>query len=140
MKKAGRSLLIGILVATAGTFSFAVDKDAQGFHPHSAQWRQDHPRQAEVMRRARRERSRINKLYKDGKITAQERDQELAQVKDVVKEDKADNQANMNGNGVGYVTKGQQQTMNQQENQINQQLKTDVNGNQPPTTPAPAGQ
>ena len=80
------------------------------------------------MKRADRERNRVNNLYKQGKISAQQRDQLLGQIHDVRKEDYADAQANSPNGKVrsGYITKGQQGLMNQQENLINQEIRQDV--------------
>ena len=115
-------VLAGTVLATGGAASAAglPEKDP-GFQKH-------HPRQTEVLKRADRERNRVNNLYKQGKISAQQRDQLLGQIHDVRKEDYADAKANSPNGQVrsGYITKGQQGVMNQQENQINKEIRQDV--------------
>lgn len=91
-------------------------------------FQRNHPRQTQVLKRVDRERNRINNLYKQGKISAQERDQLLGQVHTVRKEDYADAKANSPNGTVrsGYITRGQQGVMNQQENQINREIRQDA--------------
>ena len=92
------------------------------------QFRQNHPRQAQMLTRVDRERTRVNTLYTQGKISTQQRDQMLGQIHEVRKEDYADAKANSQNGTVrgGYITKGQQGVMNQQENQINKEIRQDT--------------
>jgi len=91
-------------------------------------FQKNHPRQTEVLKRADRERNRVNNLYKAGKISAQQRDQMLGQIHDVRKEDYSDAKANSPNGTVrgGFITRGQQGVMNQQENQINREIRQDA--------------
>jgi hypothetical protein len=91
-------------------------------------FQKNHPRQTEVLNRVDRERNRVNNLYKQGKISAQQRNQMLGQIHDVRKEDYTDAKANSKNGTVrgGYITKGQQGVMNQQENQINREIRQDA--------------
>jgi hypothetical protein len=70
----------------------------------------------------------VNQLYKQGKSSAQPRNQQLGQIHAIRKEDYADAKANSKNGTVrgGYITKGQQGVMNQQENQIKQEIRQDA--------------
>ena len=112
--------LAGLLLGT-GSPAWAGPENHRQFQKH-------HPRQTEVLKRVDRERNRVNNLYKQGKISAQQRDQMLGQIHDVRKEDYSDAKAN-SGNGTvrgGFITRGQQGVMNQQENQINREIRQDA--------------
>ena len=87
-----------------------------------------HPRQTQVLKRTDRERARVNNEYKQGKISAQQRNQLRGQIHDVRKEDYTDARANSKNGTVrgGYITRGQQGVMNQQENQINREIRQDA--------------
>ena len=91
-------------------------------------FQKNHPRQTQVLTRVDRERTRVNTLYTQGKISTQQRDQLLGQIHAVRKEDYADAKANSQNGTVrgGYLTKGQQGVMNQQENQINTEIRQDA--------------
>ena len=72
-----KSRLAGLFVAGLLLGGFAAPARAGthgGAHPH--------PRPAPASRRTNRETNRINKLYQKGKITGEQRDQLLSQVKD----------------------------------------------------------
>ena len=122
------STLGGLVIASSlvlTTLSWAGEPKHSEKDP---QFQKNHPRQTEVLKRVDRERNRVNNLYKQGKISAQQRDQMLGQIHDVRKEDYADAKANSPNGKVrsGYITKGQQGVMNQQENQINKEIRQDV--------------
>ncbi|MFI5342316.1 MAG: hypothetical protein ACHQ7N_21095 [Candidatus Methylomirabilales bacterium] len=91
-------------------------------------FQKNHPRQTEVLKRADRERTRVNKEYKQGKISAQQRNQMRGQIHAMRKEDYADAKANSQNGTVrgGHITRGQQGVMNQQENQINREIRQDA--------------
>ena len=113
-------VLAGTLLGT-GNPAWAGPENHRGFQKH-------HPRQTEVLKRTDRERNRVNNLYKQGKISAQQRDQMLGQIHDVRKEDYSDAKANSDNGTVrgGFITRGQQGVMNQQENQINREMRQDA--------------
>ena len=91
-------------------------------------FQKNHPRQTQVLNRVDRERNRVNTEYKQGKISAQQRNQLRGQIHAVRKEDYADAKANSKNGTVrrGYITRGQQGVMNQQENQINREIRQDA--------------
>jgi polyhydroxyalkanoate synthesis regulator phasin len=85
-----------------------------------AGWLEAHPRQAEVLRRDWAEEGRVDRLYAEGKITAKQRDQILAELRKVVQEDHADAKANHG------LTPEEQAALNRQENAVNGQIGKDV--------------
>jgi polyhydroxyalkanoate synthesis regulator phasin len=97
------------------------NKDVAVDHQALVKWLAEHPRQAEVLRRDWREQDRVDRLYEEGKITAQQRDLIISELRGVAHEDRAD--ATANG---GSITKQEQSAMNQQENKINGQVAGDV--------------
>jgi hypothetical protein len=121
-----KTALFGLVLAgallTPGAPVWAAEPEKD---PH---FQKNHPRQTEVLTRVDHERNRVNNLYKQGKLSAQQRDQLLGQIHDVRKEDYADAKANSKNGTVrgGHITKGQQGVMNQQENQINKEIRQDT--------------
>ena len=88
-----------------------------------AAWAKEHPRQAEVLLRDRREQDRVKALVASGQITEAQGKAVLAEINLVAQEDHADS----NANG-GSITAGQQATMNQQENEVRAVINSDKNG------------
>jgi len=120
-KNAMLGLVLGaLLIPGSPVWAGSPEKDPK--------FQKNHPRQTEVLKRTDRERARINNLYKEGKISAQERDRLQSEAKSVRQEDFADAKANSKTGTVrgGYITKDQQRVMNQQENQLNQQIRQDA--------------
>jgi len=121
-----KTALVGLVLAgallTPGSPVWAGDPEK------NPKFEKNHPRQTEVLKRTDRERTRVNREYKQGKISAQQRNQMLGQIHDVRKEDYADAKANSKNGTVrgGYITRGQQGVMNQQENQINREIRQDA--------------
>ncbi len=115
----GAALLAVLLTGTGNTAGLPENKPT---------FQKNHPRQTEVLNRVDRERHRVNKLYKDGKISAEQRGQLLSQIHGVRKEDYSDAKANSPDGKVrsGYITKDQQRVMNQQESQIKREIRQDL--------------
>jgi hypothetical protein len=81
------------------------------------QWQKDHPRRTQVNGRLANQNKRINNEEKSGQITQ-------GQAKQLHSEDHAMRQeertmASTNG---GHITKAEQKSLNQQENQVSQQI------------------
>jgi hypothetical protein len=96
-------------VALAGLASNALADETQ--------WQKDHPRRTEVNARLANQNKRINKELKEGEITK-------AQAHKLHTEDHAIRQeertmASTNG---GHITKAEQRSLNQQENQVSRQI------------------
>ena len=115
-------------VALVGAVLVAGAASAAGLPEKDPNFQKNHPRQTEVLNRVDHERNRVNNLYKQGKITAEQRNQLLGQIHSVRKEDYSDAKANSPNGTVrsGYITKDQQRVMNQQENQINGEIRQDL--------------
>ena len=113
-------MLAGTLTTTSPVWAKGPEKDPQ--------FQKNHPRQTQTLKRVDRERTQVNHLYKQGKLSAQQRNQQLGQIHSIRKEDYADAKANSQNGRVrgGYITKGQQRGMNQQENQIRQEIHQDA--------------
>ena len=113
-------LLAGALLTTASPAGAGPEKNPR--------FQKNHPRQTQVLNRVDRERNRVNTEYKQGKISAQQRNQLRGQIHAERKEDYADAKANSKNGTVrrGYITRGQQGVMNQQENQINREIRQDA--------------
>jgi len=91
--------------STAGVY--AADKD----------WNKDHPRRAEVNKRLANQDKRINQERKEGELSK-------AQAQKLHKEDRqirGEERAMASQNG-GHITKQEQRTLNQQENQVSKQI------------------
>jgi len=115
-------------VALVGAVLVTGAASAAGLPEKAPNFQKNHPRQTEVLNRVDHERNRVNNLYKQGKITAEQRNQLLGQIHSVRKEDYSDAKANSPNGTVrsGYITKDQQRVMNQQENQINGEIRQDL--------------
>jgi hypothetical protein len=101
----------------------SASRPAKAENERQEEWKENHPRQHQVLHRANREQTRINHLYKEGKITSQQRDEMLERAKTIKQENHADSKANG-----GYITKDQQKVMNKQANQLNKEIrKQDAN-------------
>jgi len=87
-------------------------------HPGPSDFREDHPRRAEVLGRDTRIGGRLNADYGklDGNFGALKQDQRSIRQQE---------QADAAANG-GYITRTQKQQLNQEENQLNQQIRQDL--------------
>lgn len=84
------------------------------------EFKEKHPRRAEVNKRVRKEDKRIDTAEKDGKLTPAQAQKLRGEVAGV----KAQEQAEVKANG-GYLTKGEQKQLNQELNQDSRQIKHD---------------
>ncbi len=121
-----KTALVGLVLAgallTTGAPGWA------GGPEKDPKFQKNHPRQTQVLKRVDRERNRVKTEYKQGKISAQQRNQMRGQIHAMRQEDYADARANSKNGTVrgGYITRGQQGVMNQQENQINREIRQDA--------------
>jgi hypothetical protein len=81
------------------------------------QWQKDHPRRTEVNKRLANQNKRIHEERKDGEITK-------AQAAKLHAEDHAIRQEErtMASTNHGHITKAEQKSLNQQENQVSKQI------------------
>ena len=99
--------IVQILAVSAVALSATTGAIAQ------TQWQKDHPRRAEVNHRLANQDKRIHNEVKEGEITK-------GQARQLHKDDRKIRQeerdmASQNG---GHITKQEQRTLNQQENQV----------------------
>jgi hypothetical protein len=104
-------------VVTVAAASLALAGFATSAFAQETQWQKDHPRRTEVNSRLNNQNNRIHNEVKDGQITK-------GQAKQLHSEDHAIRQeertmASTNG---GHITKSEQRSLNQQENQVSKQI------------------
>ena len=125
-----KSMLKNVALATmmVGLFVPAVRVNAE---TPKKEFRENHPRRAEVNARVRNQRRLLRQQLKSGKITQQQYNDQMATLKNVKNQEHADVAANG-----GSLTKAQDKSLNQELNQNREQIKDNNQG----ATPPPAGQ
>ncbi len=81
------------------------------------QWQKDHPRRTEVNNRLANQNQRIKTERKDGQINKAQATQLHSEDHAIRQEERT--MASTNG---GHITKSEQKSLNQQENQVSQQI------------------
>jgi len=104
-------------VVTVAAASLALAGFASSAFAQETQWQKNHPRRTEVNARLANQNNRIHNEVKDGQISK-------AQAQKLHSEDHAIRQeertmASTNG---GHITKAEQRSLNQQENQVSKQI------------------
>lgn len=122
LNKAVLAVLAASLMAPA-TKAFAENPG----NPTGGQFAKNHPRRNQVNKRVKNQRARINQGVKSGKLTQQQAQQLKANDRAI----KAQEHADVKANG-GYLTKGQQQQLNQEENANSKMIYDEKH----PVTPA----
>jgi hypothetical protein len=102
-------LMAGVVAVTLGALAAPALADTQ--------WQKDHPRREQVNSRLKNQNKRINKEEKSGQI-------DKAQAKQLHSEDHAirHEERTMASTNGGHITKAEQKSLNQQENQVSQQI------------------
>jgi hypothetical protein len=95
------------------------------------EFRQHHPRRAEVNERIGRQRMMLRRDLRAGKITQAQYDAEMAKLKTVKQEEISDVKAHK-----GHLAKEEQQGLNKELNATRKDIN-DMTGQAPATTPAP---
>jgi len=90
---------------------------AAGSAVAQTQWQKDHPRRAEVNKRLANQNQRIKKEVKEGDMTKAQAAKLHKEDRQIRKEERV--MASQNG---GHITKQEQKTLNQQENQVSRQI------------------
>ena len=103
--------IVKALAVTAVALSATTGAFAQ------TQWQKDHPRRAEVNHRLANQNRRIHNEVKEGEITK-------GQARQLHREDHQIRQEerDMTAQNGGGITKQEQRTLNQQENQVSRQI------------------
>src|SRR5262249_30891936 len=100
---------------------------------HGAAWGAHHPARAEDNGRIHKQKKRLKKDLKDGKITQSQYDAQVKDLNTIKKEENLDARANENG---GHLTAGQQQAIKQQLNESHQDIKQMEGAAPAPAAPA----
>jgi hypothetical protein len=103
-----------IVLAVTSAFVFSA---AGSVFAADGDWKKDHPRRAEVNQRLNNQDKRINQERKEGEISKTQAHQLHKEDRQIRKEEKT--MASQNG---GHITKQEQRTLNQQENQVSRQI------------------
>jgi hypothetical protein len=92
---------------------------------HQGKWDKKHPRQAEVNGRLQNQENRVKEGEQDGQLTKQEGKQVMGQDRRIFRQE----QKMKARNGGDYLTKGQQEKINKEENGVSQEIKKDETTN-----------
>lgn len=123
MKSMTKSISLTILALGLLTPAIRVQADTMTNpgNPTGGQFAKEHPRRNEVNKRVRHQRKRIAKDEASGKITPQEAQQLRANDNAIKQQEHADVKANG-----GYITKGEQKQLNQEENANSKLIKDEA--------------
>lgn len=83
----------------------------------AGEWKENHPRRAEVNARLANQNRRIHKEVKEGEMTKAKAAQLHAEDRSIRQEER--DMARQNG---GHITRQEQRTLNQQENAVSRQI------------------
>ena len=111
MLKSVRHILT-IAAATAALAGLATSALAD-----ETQWQKDHPRRTEVNSRLGNQNNRINNEEKSGQITKAQAHKLHSEDHAIRKEERT-----MASTNNGHITKSEQKSLNQQENQVSKQI------------------
>ena len=103
---------------------FSVGFLANGAQGGEKNWKEHHPRRAEVNHRLHNQNERIKEGLKTGKLTPQQAKALHQEDRQIRQEERAD--AAQNG---GHITKAEQQQLNQQENALSKQIHQEKHPN-----------
>lgn len=101
------SLVLIALASTVATTSFA----------HDQEWKNEHPRRAEVNARLANQNKRIKEEVKEGDMSKAEAHKLHQEDRQIRQEERL--MAKQNG---GHITKAEQKALNQQENAVSKQI------------------
>ena len=104
-------------ILTIAAATVALTGLASGALADETQWQKDHPRRTEVNKRLDNQNKRINTERKEGEISKAQA-QKLHSEDHAIRQEKR-TMASTNG---GHITKSEQKSLNQQENQVSKQI------------------
>lgn len=119
--------MLSFALALAIVASFSVRSSAA-----ESQWAKEHPRRHQVNKRLNNQNKRIKQGVKNGTLTKQQARQLHQEDKNIRQEERA--MAAQNG---GHITKAEQRSLNQQENQTSKQIDSEKRAG---AAPAASGQ
>jgi hypothetical protein len=97
--------------------ALAICVSAPAFAKGNGEWKENHPRRAEVNQRLDNQRKRINEGEKSGKLSPEQAKQLHQEDRNVRQQERE--MAAQNG---GHITKTEQRALNQEENQTSRQI------------------
>ncbi len=107
--------LLAAVLASCAALSFAQAPDADG--AKRAEWREHHPRRAEVNTRLHNQNRRIHHEVKEGDMTKAQAATLHAEDRSIRKQEQQ-----MAAQHRGHITKAEQKTLNQEENAVSRQI------------------
>ena len=115
MNRFVKNAMTFVVVVLAGASVYAQTPAASA--AKKEEWREHHPRRAQVNQRLANQNRRIKREVKEGEMTK-------AQAAKLHREDKQIRQEerDMAAQNGGHITKSEQRTLNQQENQVSKQI------------------
>ena len=102
-----------ILAATAAVLALGSAASASA----ETTWQQHHPRRVEVNQRLERQDRRIDREYREGKISLRRARFEHAEDRRIARQERFDARFDR-----GHITRGEDQRLNHEENRVNQQI------------------
>jgi hypothetical protein len=111
------------LMATLMALTVAGLANAEG---KAKEWKEDHPRRAEVNKRLENQNDRIKEGRENGQLTKGQAQQLHAEDHAIREQERAE--AATQG---GHITKGQQRQINREENRVSDQIHDEKHPNQP---------
>lgn len=119
------AVVVGVFVSTAFVHAESAKKE----------WKEKHPRRAEVNNRLNNQNKRIDQGVKNGSLTKD-------QAKQLHKEDRhiRREERRMAAKDGGHITKQDQQKLNRQENRVSRQISNEKHPQPAPTQSAPVTQ
>ena len=115
----GLTKMVG-LVVTAG---FITSIGLSSVYAGETTWQKNHPRRAEVNKRLSNQNKRIDQGVKNGTLNKSQASQLHKEDRQIRQEER--DMASQNG---GHITKQEQRTLNQQENQVSKQIYDEKHG------------
>lgn len=97
----------------------------------SQEWKENHPRRAQVNKRLKKQNKRIKEGVKDGKLTKEQAQQLHQEDKAIRQEERADAAKHH-----GHITKAEQRQLNKEENKASKDIYKEKHGEPAAGTPA----
>jgi hypothetical protein len=119
INQTGKLLAIALITTfcAASAMAQSAAPAASAAAPAASTWDQNHPRRAEVNSRLANQNARIQNKVADGQMS-QAKAQRLHAADKGIRQEERD-MAKQNG---GHITKGEQKTLNQQENAVSKRI------------------
>jgi hypothetical protein len=124
---------VAMIALFVGVFTFATVSAHAAPKQKKKDWKQDHPRRAEVNKRLNNQNKRVDNGLAQGKLTPGQAEKIQGQDARIRQQERQD--ASQNG---GHITKAEQRQLNKEENGVSREINRDEHGNAKPPVPAAA--